>query len=196
MDDIYSEAQLKELQTSMGEGDEFIDKTSPLLKEDYELIGEFVQMYCWADLNGRRLVNQLRKINRNDGDEFASRLGDKQVLEHLVGEAEKLDGLPKVREGVLKAVGILDMHRLRRHEFSHWSFRRVSGLEVYVLLTMSKSDAERRGIIISTERALSYGLISVGALRSELEKLKGHIEYLAHLVAFLAEHQELSDASG
>lgn len=179
---------IEEVLVSMGDGEGFFNKTVPLRDGDYGLIGEFIQAYTWADLNGRRIINQLRRINKDDAQEFASRLTDAQVLEHLRAEANVLGRLDNIKSGILIALDTLEMHRRRRHEFSHWSFRRVKDHDAYVMFTLCDKEARVRGIERQSG-GVGFGLMLVRDVRHELDKLNGHVDYLAVVVAALADFE-------
>ncbi|WP_155753797.1 hypothetical protein [Burkholderia anthina] len=50
--------------------------THPLSGHDYELIGKFVQTYCVADLEARRVINCLTHIRLGTATTFALKLND------------------------------------------------------------------------------------------------------------------------
>lgn len=185
-----SDSRLNELLKSMGEGANYLDNTLPLNEKDFSLIGRFIQMYCSADFCGRHLINQMRQINGSAERGFGNRLTEEQVLMHLLLEGEKLEGFQNIKEGLVKAVGILQMHRLRRHELSHWMFRRVKDNDVYIFLTTNKLEASKRGIDGVLDGCVGFGFISMEDLKVEVRKLRGHIEYFGEISVFFTKHIE------
>lgn len=185
----------EELETLMGQDDDIIRRTVPLSNQDYALIGQFVQAYCWADLNARRVINLLRVINRHDEEEFATRLNEKATIEHLKSEVDAMTVLPEVKSGLTKVAEILEMHHDVRHVLAHWSVRRARDTDGYIALTKFGREALRRGVSLDgSGDVIAYGFLPIDAIRGECQKLYGHGEYMANVVAFLAEHVERSKA--
>lgn len=185
-----SDSRLNELLKSMGEGANFLNNTSPLNEEDFSLIGKFIQMYCSADYRGRHLVNQMRQINGSGDRGFGNKLTEEQVLMHLSLQSDKLEGFQNIKEGLIKAVEILKLHRLRRHELSHWMFRRVKDNDVYICLTTNGVEASRRGVDGVLDDCVGFGLIPVEDLKEEMRKLRGHIDYFVEVSVFFTRHIE------
>ena len=52
----------------------FVEKTEDPSSTDYALIGKVVQFYCFADFNGRRIIDLLRHAAIGSDARNASRL--------------------------------------------------------------------------------------------------------------------------
>ncbi|MGJ8558957.1 MAG: hypothetical protein ACSHX3_01845 [Litorimonas sp.] len=113
-------------------------------KEDYQVVGMYVQLYNWMELNLRRSIKTFVE---------ASILGD-HVLKNLY--PDKL--VKRVKQGVkaldydqaeeLVMVGKLDEIEFRRdmrNILAHWAGRKISyhGEDFFVFLNMDDRDAEQ-----------------------------------------------------
>ena len=100
-----------------------LNDTAPLERDDYFRIGLFVQTYCFADFEARRIINLLEQIQSGEPTSYASKLNDKDTIEHLKRHAADCVWNKDVSEGLSKVTEILGMHRTIRHMFAHWSGR-------------------------------------------------------------------------
>lgn len=169
--------------TLRGAGDLFAE-TSPLKEEDFTLIGKFIQIYCYSDLNARRIIDTLHFARTGREEQFASKLIEKDVLLHLGRCAEPW--VPEhIGDGIRKAATTLEMHRTMRHSFAHWAMRRAGEGKGYVILTMQVSEVKKRGLEPHGCSELKWGLMPRQHVLEETDKLNGHGEYLAALAAHL-----------
>ena len=105
--------------------DGFLAATTDLCEVDFALMGKLIQLYCYADLNARRIIDSLRHAMFGPEARCASRLQDAQVFPKLREVVSELWD-SNLKEGVLKAVDTVEMHRIHRHNFAHWAARRVA----------------------------------------------------------------------
>jgi hypothetical protein len=166
-----------------------MNDTHPLKDRDYELIGRFVQTYCIADLEARRVINCLTHIRLGNSTTFALKLNDKDALDHLVACADSCVWNLDLAEGIRKAAEIFVMHRQLRHMFAHWAGRRVPGHDVYIFFTASLDKQKLPKGAIKFEEDddanMQYGVMPVSNLLEETKKLEGHVQYLANIGAQL-----------
>lgn len=166
-----------------------ISDTHRLSAQDYELIGTFIQTYCIADLESRRVINCLTHIRLGKPTTFALKLNDKDVLDHLVASADSCTWNLDLAEGVLKAAEIFVQHRQIRHMFAHWAGRRVPGHDVFIFFTASlnkqKTPVDAAFFEKSADANIKYALMPISSLIEEQNKLKGHSQYLATISAEL-----------
>lgn len=175
--------------------EDFTNKTVPLNHDDYALIGKLVQAYCWADFNGRRVLELLWSVNGTLFGRKAASLRDGDVIRELGVETEKLVGMPDLKLGLMRVFEILNMHKDRRHELAHWAARKIKDLDALLMLSKNNKESSRRGIDISGELGdddglVGYAVMPIRELRDECEKLLHHNEYLAKSVTFLTDHLE------
>ena len=167
-----------------GDPQSFINQTADLKTTDITMIGTVVQLYCYADFNGRRIVDVLRHAALNE-PRSASRLQDAQVFPVLTKLV--IDHLPEndLRSGLLSASETIEMHRCHRHNFAHWMARRVKGENALVMFSMNSKEAGRRGGALLDPKNAKYGILALDGFDAEVEKLKGHTNYLARTAAWL-----------
>lgn len=167
-----------------GDPEAFVRQTDNLNENDVLMIGTVIQLYCYADFNGRRIVDVLRHAATGE-PRTASRLQDAQVfpmLDRLVQE-HLWEG--DLKEGLLKASATVEMHRVHRHSFAHWIARRVKGANAIAVFSMNSKEAERRDGVALDPKEAKFGILPVDGFDKEVEKLKGHTNYLARKAAEL-----------
>lgn len=178
----------------------FMAGTTDLREADFALIGKVIQLYCFADLNARRIIDALRHAALGADERIASRLKDAQVFPKL---REAADHLPpsNMRDGILRAAETVEMHRVHRHNFAHWAARRVREADALVIFTKNAREAERRDGEAQTPEELKYAIVPLASFPGELVKLAGHTDYLATTAAYIEQHfeqirSELSETKG
>lgn len=171
-----------------------INDSHPLSAQEYELIGRFVQTYCFADLESRRVINHLTHITKGAPTQFALQLNDKDALDHLLACADTCTWNLDLAEGICKAAEILVQHRYIRHMFAHWAGRRVLGHDVLIFFTASLGKQNMPIDAVKFEDTedpnMQYGLIPISNVLEELKKLEGHVRYLTAMAAQLAARAE------
>ncbi len=162
--------------------DAFLSATTDLRDSDFALMGKLIQLYCYADLNARRIIDALRHAAFGAEARYASRLQDAQVFPKLREITAEL-WESNIREGILKAADNMEMHRVHRHNFAHWAARRVGSEEALVLFTKNAREAERRDGEPQQPDELKYAIVPLGIFVEEVQKLEGHAQYLAKSAA-------------
>lgn len=170
--------------------DFFYNGPLPLQDKDFLLIGKFVQTYSHADLCARRITNMIQKAIQPSCPINIVALSDYDMLKHLEAMTKKLVD-SDIKDGILKAHAALELHRVHRHNFSHWVVRRVKNEDVFIMFSMNNKEATRRDGQSISPNHVKYGLAPISDLIIELEKLVGHTDYLAKC-AYLLE----SDSKG
>jgi len=186
MPDAGEMDELRKARMSLGH---LLHDTHPLSGEDHELIGRFVQTYCIADLEARRVINCLTHIRLGEPTTFALKLNDKDTLEHLMACADSCIWNLHLAAGIRKAAEIFVLHRHLRHMFAHWAGRRVPGHDALIFFTssMDKQKLPKDAVKIEEEDGanMHYGLMPVSNVLQEQTKLEGHSRYLAKMAAQL-----------
>ncbi len=162
--------------------------------QDYELIGEFVQAYCVADLEARRGINALSHVHTGVPTDYALKLNDKDAIDHLERRAKEWEGQMEVKEGLLMVVDILRGHRHLRHVFAHWAGRRVPKYDALIFFSANLGGHKIPEGAIKYESVeganMQYGLVPLKSVRDELEKLQGHTLYLINIGRQLEENAD------
>lgn len=174
--------KLEEARKSLGH---VLNDTIPLERDDYFRIGLFIQTYCFADFEARRIINLLEQIQSGEPTSYASKLNDKDTIEHLKRHAADCAWNKDVSEGLGKVAEILAMHRTIRHMFAHWSGRRIQGHDTYIFFTANLAGQKIPDGAPKFEQHedanIQYGMMPVFHLEQELEKLKGHVQYMTKI---------------
>lgn len=189
-DPLEAEKLVAEIdQTIRVDPDMYLNQTSGLLDADFELMGRFVQTYCFADLNARRMIDAVKHASKGSEKRNAGRLQDKQVFEELEKAIAMLPA-GTLRDGLMRGATTIGMHYGLRHIFAHWGGRRVKGQDALILFTKNTREAEKKSGLTGAPDELTWVVIPLAALRSEMIKLESHSQFLAASAArFEAEHQ-------
>lgn len=181
----YTEEQLREIVKPYMSTDNWLENTDVLSQKDFALIGKFIQIYCIADFNARRVIDIMREIRTGQKENFASALTEVDVLVHLRRSGEMWMGREDVREALTNLVNLLEMHRQFRHHFAHWVVRRLKGTDVFLMLTKSADNPNRRGGIRQDVDKATYAVFMADTLQDEMVKLIEQGEFLAKFASFL-----------
>lgn len=176
---------LDQLGATLKSSEDLLAETSPLEEEDFTLIGKFIQIYCYSDLNARRIIDTVRFARTGREEEFASKLNEIDVLDHLKRCVEPWVGPEHMADGIRKAAATLEMHRIMRNSFAHWAMRRTGDGNGYIMFTMQAGEVKKRGQDPHGRDEATWGLVLCRHVLEETEKLNGHGEYLAALAAHL-----------
>lgn len=180
---ILARPEMEELLKARMSLGHLVNDTSALSNHDYELIGKFVQTYCVADLEARRMINCLTHIKTGKPTTYALKLNDKDVLEHLMVCADNCVWNLELAEGIRKAVEIFVQHRHLRHIFAHWAGRKIPGHDAFIFFTSSFGTQKPPEGAVKVEEQeganTQYGIMPISSLLEEQGKLQGHVEYLA-----------------
>jgi hypothetical protein len=180
---------LDQLGATLTVSEDLLAGTAPLEEADFTLIGKFIQIYCYSDLNARRIIDTMRFARTGQEEEFASKLNETDVLLHLKRCAETWVGPEPIGDGIRRAVATLEMHRVMRNNFAHWAMRRTADGVGYVMLTMQVGEVMKRGQNPHDRDAATWCLVMRRRVVEETLKLNGHGEYLASLAAHLHLHR-------
>ncbi|WP_164271197.1 hypothetical protein [Stenotrophomonas sp. B1-1] len=177
--------EVKKLEQARKSLPHVLNDTAPLERDDYFKIGLFIQTYCFADLEARRIINLLEQIQSGKPASYALKLNDKDTIAHLKRHAAECVWNKDISEGLGNAAEILDMHRTIRHMFAHWSGRRIPAHDAYIFFTANfagqKIPDGTPKFEEHEEANMQYALMPIPNLEQELEKLKGHVQYMTNI---------------
>lgn len=167
--------------------------TEPLQEEDYLLLGRFIQAFCVADFEARRVLLAMQTI-LGKGSVEIRKLPDKTVIEHLASGAKTWPGQKEIGEGVANVAAILDMHHQVRHIFAHWAGRRVKGHDALMFLSTSLNHKPPAGGHYvgpgDPDADSEFRIMEKVHIREELPKLIGHTSYLGNLAKHLEDNKD------
>lgn len=183
--DATASALLARLQTEFDyDPDSFIEASQSPKPKDFQLIGTFIQVYCFAEFSARQIIEMIDSATPHMRAD-ASRYAPHDVFPKLENAANRLSdsGKGNLKETVLRAAKTIGMHRQMRHALAHWAVRRLENGAAYLILSKDGQEGKKRsGQTIGVDHA-HYGIIITGTLRRELDKLEQHTHNLS-LVAF------------
>jgi hypothetical protein len=161
--------------------DAFIAASKRLTARDFELIGTFIQVYCFAELSARQIIELIDSATPRRDAHNATRLASHDVFPKLGEAAKRLQqtGSGNLKDTLIRAAETIEMHRPVRHTFAHWAVRSVERGRAYLLLSKHAQEGKRRhGRMIGAGQS-HYGILGVSTLRSELGKLEQHTQNLS-----------------
>jgi hypothetical protein len=164
---------------------DFMALTDDLRRVDFTLIGKLIQTYCFADLNARRVIDDIRGLT--GGVQNGAHLNDTDVLIHLKVVASTLPSWG-CRDGLIKAATTIEMHRTLRHCFAHWAVRRIKQHDVFIVMTKNGPEAKRRDGIEICADEFKYGLVPLEPMKAEMEKLVTDAKYIAESAAYIEQN--------
>jgi len=190
-----ADAQLGRLKARIdADPDAFFQTTEKLRERDLALIGQLIQLYCYCDLNARRVIDALRHAALGPDKRNASRLPDADVFPHLRDAAALLPQGNSIREGLIRAADTIEIHRIHRHNFAHWAARKVANEEALILFSKNANEAVKRDGIAPDPDELKHALMPLASWSAEVEKLEAHTNYLAQVAADLEKNLDLFKA--
>lgn len=162
----------------------FMELTMSPSDEDFAVMGKLIQLYCFADLNARRIIDAICGAFEGPDARRASRFQDGQVFPKLteISEYYLPDGV--LKDGIIKAARTVEMHRVHRHNFAHWAARKFKNHNALILFTKNAREVEKRGREAQSPEELEYVIFPLEGFEVELGKLAGHSDYLAHAAVY------------
>lgn len=170
-----------------------IGKSKRPTARDFQLIGTLIQVYCFAELSARQIIELIDTATPDRQPDSASRLAPHDVFPKLAEAAERLHNTGKgnLKETITRAAGTVAMHRQIRHALAHWAVRRVEGGKAYLLLSKHSQEAKKRHGKFGGAEVMNYGIMGVATLRRELAKLEQHAQNLSMAAAAMSAEPEV-----
>lgn len=150
----------------------------PLHTEDAYLIGAFVQVFNFIELNLRRSLDVFCSAG------LIERKKHFQTFElvNLVKIGLRKTGVTgQPLEEELAKLDEIEFRRPFRNLLAHWAAKRIPGHDAIVLLTMDGKDASNVGIgsPVSKDHC-TYSIMMIPDLRGLLQHVSKYDEWLAH----------------
>lgn len=191
--DAFDAALLARLEAEFNaEPDAFLAEAKRPSPTDFQLIGTFIQVYSFAEMTARQIVEMIDALTPGKSANAASRLAGHDVFPHLEAAANRLGqtGTGNLKETLLRAAGTVKMHRQMRHTLAHWAVRRVSGDDAFIFLSKNAQEGKKRTGNMIGESEISYGFTGKRTLRRELRKLEEHTQNLSVAAAKMTADRE------
>lgn len=153
----------------------------PLEREDAYLIGAFIQVFNFIELNLRRSLEVFCSAG------LVERTKHFQTYElvKLLKTGLKRTSITSQRlEDTLGKLDEIEFRRPFRNLLAHWAAKRIPGHDAIVLLTMDTKDALSVGINWpSNKDHCTYSIMMLPDLRGLLQHVSKYDEWLAHQVS-------------
>lgn len=157
-----------------------------LTNEDFMLLGKYIQMYCFIELNIHRLFNKLESTGV-----IKTKPKGKVNIPCIIGKlielvSENLVESSKVDE-VIDKLQEIKYRRDYRNIFAHWAAKRIPNEDGMVFFASDAQDYKRifEGKISADIAA--YVIFDVADIRGLVVHLSGYEEWIAHFYAEINE---------
>ena len=160
-----------------------------LTNEDFMILGKYIQMYCFIELNIRRLFNSIVSTElfeiKSKGRVNIPFILDKLI--ELVGdnlvESSKVDEII----GKLKEI---KFRRDYRNIFAHWAAKKIPNEDGIIFFASDDSDYKKIfGGKIEADMA-AYAIFDVADIRGLVTHLSSYEEWIAHFSAEVYEQHK------
>ena len=182
----FESDQLREVQTYFEELD--LSDLLPLNREDTFLIGAFVQIFNFIELNLRRAIElfcDAGLIKRK------KHFHTSELVSCIKIAVVKLDYDKSELDDLLGKLTEIEYRRPFRNLFAHWAGRRVPGHDSIVLLSMDTKDAVTAlGENTLTKDYCAYSIMMIHDIKGLLLHISKYDEWLAQITS--AWHTQLS----
>ncbi|MFK3878274.1 hypothetical protein [Pantoea agglomerans] len=153
-----------------------------LTNEDFMILGKYIQMYCFIELNIHRLFNSIVSAElfeiKSKGRVSIPCILDKLI--ELVGD--NLVESSKVDETIGKLKEI-KFRRDYRNIFAHWAAKRIPNEDGMIFFASDDSDYKKIfGEKIEADMA-AYAIFDVADIRGLVTHLSSYEEWIAHFSA-------------
>ncbi|WKZ93223.1 hypothetical protein P0E69_04670 [Chimaeribacter arupi] len=160
-----------------------------LTNEDFMILGKYIQMYCFIELNIHRLFNsivsaELFKIK------LKGRVSIPCILDKLIElVGDNLVESSKVDETIGKLKEI-KFRRDYRNIFAHWAAKRIPNEDGMIFFASDDSDFKKIfGKKIEADMA-AYAIFDVADIRGLVTHLSSYEEWIAHFSAEVYEQHK------
>jgi len=162
--------------------------TESLRDDDYLLLGRFVQVFCVADLESRRVIAAMQAIVGNKSVDVR-KLPDKTVIEHLAISARDWPGQKAIGKGLAAVADIFSKHHHVRNICAHWAARRIKGHDAYFFISTSGNHKPPLGGYHvgpdDPDADAEFRMLEKNVIMEELIKLQHHATFLGSLAPHL-----------
>jgi len=153
-----------------------------LTNEDCMILGKYIQMYCFIEMNIHRLFNSIESAGlfeiKSKGRVNVPYILDKLI--ELVGE--NLVESSKV-DGTISMLKEIKLRRDYRNIFAHWAAKRIPNEDGMIFFASNDSDYKKSfGRKINADIA-AYVIFDVADIRGLVTHLSAYEEWIAHFYA-------------
>jgi hypothetical protein len=160
------------------ESDSFIASTENLTNDDYILIAKFIQGYCFADYNARRVLDALREAELGARWQSSGRSQDAQIFSMLADTAERLPHF-EIQKSIIEAAKKIEEHREHRNMLAHLAARRIVDYDCFLLFSKNSKESKRNYEVEHEKDEFTYGFMHVPSIKGILDELELHMKNIA-----------------
>lgn len=191
-----AEAEIRSVQAWMFQhGEQAVFQLPPINPADLQVIGALIQLFAFADLNGRRILGMMERLRGEPPTAVNRTPRDSDVLPDVISQIASLALSPaETAETITRLSRIQDL-ALHRHHLAHWAARRAPNADAIVAMTLNRREASRRTGVILGEFEAQFVVIPMPELRATLPLLQNDVDWLARMVGVWWErHSAVLDA--
>lgn len=153
-----------------------------LTNEDFIILGKYIQMYCFIELNIHRLFNLIVSMGL-----FEIKSKDRVNVAYILDKLIELVGDNLVESSkVDETIGKLKEIKLRRNYrniFAHWAAKKIPNEDGMIFFASDDSDYKKKfGRKINADIA-AYAIFDVADIRGLVTHLSSYEEWIAHFSA-------------
>ncbi|MFZ0927494.1 MAG: hypothetical protein WAN11_02770 [Syntrophobacteraceae bacterium] len=119
----------------------------PLEPSDFQIVGMFIQLYNYMELNLRRSIEAFAQAKLLQGDAAKKYpvIHSSEVSATVQNSVKVMDKAIENIPETLRILEIIERRREIRNLLGHWAARRIPNENVIVLVTKDEKDAKRIG---------------------------------------------------
>ncbi|MCK7075160.1 hypothetical protein L8P89_07680 [Enterobacter roggenkampii] len=180
LDEEFNKCQIHELEN--------------LTKDDFSLLGMYIQTFCFVDLNIQRVFYPLKnkniiKTTSNDKISIPS------MITELINSIDVIAINSLERNYFVDMLNEIKSRRDYRNLFAHWAAKRIPNEDAMVFITSDHQDYRKVHNSKIAPGVIAYAIFDIADLRGLINHLKKHEEWIAHFTAEIFNAHELDNNS-
>jgi hypothetical protein len=178
-----AEAEIRRINAWLGaQGERGISQLVPMTSHDFQVIGAIIQLYAFADMTARRLLEMIDCIEGVPRRSPNQTLRDNEVFPTLLRRLTALGATEEELAAARTAINMINGFAMHRHHLAHWGARRFPGADAIVAMTKNAREAHRRTGATLAPFEMQYAVIPMPELRSNIRPLARKVDWLAAMV--------------
>ena len=153
-----------------------------LTNDDFMILGKYIQLYCFMELNLHRLFNKLNSmgvIKRKP----KGKIHIPYIIETLIFLVESGIVKPSKNIGVIDKLKEIGFRRDYRNVFAHWAAKRIPREDAIVFFSGDSVDYNKKFKKKIEPEVIAYVVFDVADIRGMVAHLLEYEVWMAHLCA-------------
>lgn len=166
-----------------------IHELGNLTNDDFVLLGKYIQLYCFIELNLHRLFNkfELMGLIKTKSKE---RVSIPYILDKLIDLVSlNLVEASRVDEVKLKLMKIKS-RRDYRNIFAHWAAKKIPNEDAMIFFAGDALDYKKVFNKKINPDVVAYTIFDMADVRGLVANISGYEEWIAHFYAEICEQQK------